>query len=102
VIVVVMVVIAVVAVVITIPTVVVLDAAMSSVPVARIELLTIVVRPYPMRSFIGWTCPVAVMPPIVVSDGIPIAFDPHEFRSRSRRHHMNDARPWRRSDPDSE
>ena len=98
----VMIAIAEVAVVVTVPAVVVLDAAVVSVPVARKKLLSVVMRPYPTSARIGRPGPVAVVPFIVISNGIPISFDPNEFGSRPRRDHMNYPRSWRRtnSDPD--
>ena len=46
---------------------------------AAIEALAIVTRPDPASIFIGWPAPIAFMPAIVTSAGIPVAADPNEF-----------------------
>ena len=68
----------VVAFVIVIPFMVVLDAAMFTFPIAVVEAFSVVARADPASTFIGWPAPIAFMPAIVTSGGIPVAADPDE------------------------
>jgi hypothetical protein len=70
-------------VVVLVPAVIVFESATISVPVTRIELLSIMVRFDPSSTFIGRPRPVAFMPLVVVADRIPITAYPHELRPRA-------------------
>src|SRR5215469_2705624 len=81
-----------------IPVVIVFDVSMVSVPVARIISFAIVPRGNPMSSLVGWTSPIAFMPPVVISYGIPVALHPEVVRPWTCRHNDNDPRRrWRRN-----
>jgi hypothetical protein len=84
-----------------VPTVVMIETAVVSVPVADVILAAFVSRPNPARSCIRRTRPIAIMPFIVVSDRIPIAVDPNEIGARGARNDTHDARRRRRADTDS-
>src|SRR5260370_39508412 len=77
--VVVIVIAAVIAFMIVIPFMIVLDAAMLTVPIAVIEALSVVARADPTCAFIGWPAPRAFVPAIVAFYGIPVAANPDEF-----------------------
>jgi hypothetical protein len=94
-------VIAEIAVVVLVPTVIVSHPAAFSLPVAFVEPLSIMMRPHPASAFIWRAAPIALMPPIVVSHGIPITFDPNELRSGTVRHNTHHARRWRLANSDS-
>lgn len=68
-------------VVVFIPAVIMFETAVISIPVTRIILLPIVARFDPSSAFVGRTCPVAVMPLVVVARGKPITVHPCEFRA---------------------
>jgi len=95
---VIMVIVVLIAVTFAVPPVIVRKLAVGTIPVTRKELMSIVMRRYPMSPLIGWPGPVAAVPPIVIAHWIPVASNPKEIGSRSRRHNMNDARPRRRPD----
>jgi hypothetical protein len=90
-----------VAVMIVIPSVIVLYTAVLAVPIACIELLTIVVRTYPARTLIRGPAPIALMPAIVSRHRIPVAPNPQIVRAWLRRLNMDYARRRRRTNPDS-
>ena len=71
------------AVVVVIPVMVVLEAAVRSVPIAGIEAATFMARSDPARAGIGRAGPVATMPDIMTAYWIPIAVDPGVFRPRT-------------------
>jgi hypothetical protein len=58
--------------------VVVLHAAMTTIPIAREKLLAIVMRADPVGTFVRRTRPVAFMPAMVSAGGIPISVHPSE------------------------
>lgn len=89
-------------VVVMVPAVVVFKAAAVAIPIAREISLAVVMRRDPMRTRIGWTRPVARVPLIVMPDGIPVAFHPHEIGPGSGWNYRQHARRWRRSDLDSD
>jgi len=66
-------------VVVLVPTMIVFESAMISVPVTRVELLSIMVRFDPSSTFIGRPRPIAFMPFVVMADRIPITAYPHEL-----------------------
>ena len=70
---------AVVAFMIVVPFMTVFNAAMWAFPITVIETLAIGTRPDPASTSIGWPAPIAFMPAIVTSGGIPVATDPNEF-----------------------
>src|SRR5438132_9736504 len=80
---------------------VVLHPAALTLPVAVIEALSIVARSHPASGRVYRAAPIAVMPLIVVTYGIPVAVHPGEFRTRTSRENANDSR-WRRADSDSD
>src|SRR6516164_499417 len=61
-----------------IPVVVVFDTAAFSLPVARIIPFAVVVRCHPMRSLVRRSSPIAFMPFVVFSQGIPVTLYPCE------------------------
>src|SRR5215472_2059769 len=67
-----------VAVLIVIPVVIVFNAATLSLPVSRVISFAVVVRRDPVSSLVRWPCPIAFMPFVMLSDGIPITLYPHE------------------------
>src|SRR6516165_10131289 len=71
----------VVSIVVMVRVVVVLNAARISFPVTRVVPFAVMVRANPASPFVGWSSPVAFVPLIMVSHGIPIALYPHELRS---------------------
>jgi len=91
---------AVIAIMIVIPFMVMLDAAMRAFPIAVIEPLSIVARADPASAFVGWLAPIAFMPAIVASGGIPVAADPDEFGSGLCGNHCDDTRFGRRTNTD--
>jgi len=70
---------AVIAFVIVVLFVTVFNAAMFTFPIAVVEAFSVVARADPASTFIGWPAPIAFMPAIVTSGGIPVAADPNEF-----------------------
>jgi hypothetical protein len=83
-----------------VPTVVMIEAAVVSVPITGIILAAIVPRPNPAGSFIRRARPITFVPSVVVSDRIPITVDPNETVARRPRNHTHDA--WRRRRPDAD
>ncbi len=83
--------------------VIVFDAAMVAIPIAREELLAIVARPYPVRAFIWRTRPVTRVPAIFAVDRILITVYPNIAGPGGCGANCNDA--WRRrradADPDA-
>jgi hypothetical protein len=92
---------AVIAFMIVIPFMVVLDAAMFAFPIAVVEAFSVVARADPASTFIGWPAPIAFMPAIVTSDGIPVAADPDESGSGLRGHDGDNARFGRSANADA-
>lgn len=89
-------------VVVMVPAVVVLEAAVVAVPVTGEVVLAVVARRYPPCARIRRASPVSGMPPVVMSDGIPVAFHPHKIGPRSRRNDRQHAGRRRRADLDSD
>jgi hypothetical protein len=90
------------AVTVPIPVVPVFEAAAISFPIAVVEALTIVTRSYPSSTVVGWSSPIAAMPPVVSSHGIPVTINPHKFRSRLRGKNSHHVRPRWRTDADTD
>ncbi len=64
------------AVVVAIPSMIVIETSVRSIPIARVELSTFVTRTNPACAFIGRPAPIAFVPTIVATGRIPIAIDP--------------------------
>jgi hypothetical protein len=88
-------------VVVAVPAVIVAHPAAFTFPVALVEALPIMMRLHPASAFIWRAAPIALMPLVVVSHGIPIALNPNELRSGAVRHNTHHARRWRRANSDS-
>ncbi len=87
---------------VTIPSVIVPHGRLASAfPVAFKVLLALVTRAKPPAAFVRRTSPVAVMPRISRSVGIPVAFDKNVSGSRTSGLNPNYARGRRRSDSDA-
>jgi hypothetical protein len=91
-----------VAVVVPVPAVVVFKPATISVPVARIILLSIVVRFNPSSTFIRRPRPVAFMPLIVVADRIPVTAYPRVLRAGASGRNANHTGARRGANSDTE
>jgi len=89
-----------VSVVVVVPAVVVLYAAMLPVPVAGEVLLPIMVRSDPVSAFVRRPRPIALMPFVVRSYGVPIALNPDEIRPRTPGKHGHDSGRRRCANPD--
>jgi len=88
---------------IMIPMMVVFNSTVLPGPVTRKIPLAIVAWGNPIGSYIGRPSPVTLMPFVMVSHRIPIAFHPHTIRLRLRRRlniEYGGGRRWR-SDRDS-
>jgi hypothetical protein len=83
-----------------IPMVIVLKTAMIPIPIPYKKLSTVMSRRNPTGTHIRRPSPVTLVPFIMSSHRIPIAFDPHEFRARGRWKNANHARRRRRPDID--
>jgi hypothetical protein len=81
-----------VSVVIAVPTVVMLDSAAVAFPIAGKKLFAIVMGRDPSGSFIRRASPIPVVPFVMTTDRIPIAFDPHISGPWTRRKSVNHAR----------
>src|ERR1043166_4198078 len=73
---------------IAVPVVVVIETAAVAFPVAIVVADTIVTWADPASAGGRRPRPITPVPAIVMSDGIPIPFDPDVFRPRSRRHNI--------------
>jgi len=91
----------VVAVVIFIPPVIMLYAAVTSVPITAIEAFAVMARSDPARALVGWPGPVTFMPPITAAGGIPVTANPDEVRTGLLGNYRD--HPWRgwRKNPDA-
>src|SRR5690348_13783534 len=83
---------AIVAVVTTIPVVVVRKVAARGIPIPGEIPLAVMMGPNPDGAFEGRTGPVALVPAVAMSDGIPIALNPNETGARSVRLDVHDGR----------
>lgn len=77
-----------------IPTMVVLEAAAITVPVAVVVAATFPTRANPSRACIRGTRPIAAMPAVVAAIGIPVAVDPIKIGPRGYRPMDNTGRRW--------
>ena len=93
---------AVIAVRITVPFVSVFESAATTFPVAVVEVFPVVARPDPASTRIRRPGPIAAMPSVAPSYGVPVTINPHEFRPWTWRKYGNHARRWRRTNPDSD
>jgi hypothetical protein len=62
------------AVAIAIPVVIVIDVAAGTFPATRAIIFPVIARRYPGSPFIRWPSPVSLMPLVMASDRIPVAF----------------------------
>lgn len=86
----------VVATLVAVPSVVMFDTAMRSVPVASKVLLAIVMRFHPMRSNVRWPSPITSVPPVMSTYGIPITVYPDVVGSWTYwANRQNARRRWR-------
>ena len=81
--------------------VIVLNTAAISFPVTRVIPFAVVTRANPASALVGRPSPIAFMPLVMVSHGIPIGLDPHIFRAGTDRNHSHDPRGRGRPDSDS-
>jgi hypothetical protein len=88
-------------VVVVIPVVVVLQSPAIAIPVPHKILSTFMARADPARAGIGRPRPIALVPLVVLSVGIPIALNPHKVRSGACWNHGQHSRGRRSSDVDS-
>ena len=80
---------------VVVPVVIVFNTAAISFPVTRIEPFTVVVRRHPASSLVGWSSPIASVPPVMPSYGIPIPPHPQELRTWPVWHNPNHpSRRW--------
>ena len=89
-----------VAVVIAVPTMVMLEVAARTIPIAGVEAFAVMAGADPAGAFIRRTSPVAAVPNVVAANRVPIALDPcvFGFGTGADRAHSVDARWRRRSD----
>jgi len=87
------------AVVVAIPSMIVFQAAMRTVPITREELLAVVTRPDPVGSFIRRTRPIAGVPAIPAVNRVLITVYPQVAGSRRCGTNRNHA--WRRRRADA-
>ena len=79
-----------------IPVVIMFNAATASVPIPTVIPFAVVVRRDPTSALIRWPGPIAFVPSIMSSHGIPITPHPHASRIWHRRgNHSNRRRRWR-------
>src|SRR5580704_3872690 len=90
------------AVMIAVPAMVVLAAAVFSVPVAGVKAFAVMTMAYPARTLVGRPCPIALMPPITTSYGIPVTAYPDITWPGAYRLDSYHSRRWGRPDPDSD
>ena len=81
-----------------VPVVVVIEAAVGTVPIAAIEAAAFMPRADPASSRVRRARPITFVPAIVFADRIPVAFDPHEIWRRLRGHDDDGSRGWWRAD----
>jgi hypothetical protein len=84
-----------------VPMVVMVKAAVIAVPIAGVILAAFMARSYPMRSLVWRPCPIAGVPFVMPSDGIPVALNPYKIRPWTSRNYTNYARRRRIPDADS-
>ena len=78
--------------------VIVFDPAAVSFPIPCVISFSVVARCNPVSPLVGRSSPIALMPLIVISDGIPIALNPNVIRGWHCWHNYNCPRwRWRRN-----
>ena len=85
---------------VVVPTVIMFNPAVFSLPVTLKESLSVVMRPHPASPWVRRPSPITFMPAIMPSDRIPVALYPHELGSGGRRQNSNHAGRRRRPDGD--
>jgi len=85
---------------VVVPTVIMFNPAVFSLPVTVKESLSVVMRPHPASPWVRRPSPITFMPAIMPSDRIPVALYPHELGSGGRRQNSNHADRRRRPDGD--
>ena len=90
-----------VSIVLFVPVVIVVKSAMVSVPVAREELLAVMVRSHPPSALVWGPRPITSMPLVVRSVRIPITVYPNEVRAWTARLNANHPGLRRRANSDS-
>src|SRR5689334_12334790 len=86
---------------VAVPTVFVADAAAFAFPVAIEPTFAVMMRHHPTCTGVRRAGPVALVPTIAITVGIPIAVDPNVFRARRHRPNRHYTRRGRRANPDS-
>src|SRR5689334_16630271 len=84
---------------IAVPSMIVVEPAAVAIPITFEELSSLIARTYPMRSAVGRTGPISVMPPVPSSNRIPVTVYPEVIRPGGSRTHPDDARRRRRANP---
>jgi hypothetical protein len=84
-----------VAIMVMVPVVVMLEAAARAVPISDVELSAFVTRADPVSSRVGWASPIAAVPNVAATYGIPVAINPDIFWPRLHGTHVHHTR-WRR------
>jgi hypothetical protein len=92
----------VVSIVVMIPVVVMVQTAVIAIPIAGEIAFAVMVRDDPARAGVGRARPVAVVPAIVPSVGIPVAFDPDEILPWAAGNHGDHAGRRGRADLDAD
>jgi hypothetical protein len=84
-----------------VPAMIMFQPAVLAFPIAFVETLSIVMRPYPASSCVRGPSPIAFVPAVVPSYWVPITLYPDELRAGRRRQNTYDtSRRWR-TNPDS-
>lgn len=86
-----------VAIMVVIPMMVMFEAPAVAIPVAVVIAATFMARANPTRASVGRQRPIAAVPAIMMSVGIPIAINPEVLRTRAHRYDIV-ARGRRRPD----
>ena len=82
-----------------VPVMIVFPPSVVALPIAIEKAFTVVTRANPACAFVRRARPIAVMPPIVVADWIPIALHPEKSWTRADRDNVHN--PWGRRRADS-
>src|SRR5581483_3129197 len=81
---------------IAVPSVIMNHAPAIAFPIAVVEPVVLITRYYPACGWISGSCPVSVMPLVVVPNGIPVAVYPYKTRTwRWRMNAYNTRWRWR-------
>jgi hypothetical protein len=90
-----------VAIVVVIPVMIVLEAAAVAIPIPGIVHTAFVARNNPARSGVRWASPVALVPAIMATHGVPVTVYPEELRTGADWPDGNYARRRRGSNGDA-